>query len=149
MSAMGDRVGRAPRLLVVEDRDVDVELLVEALDETLPAYVLDRCADGASTIELLDEVRAGRRARPDLVLLDLDLPGIDGCEILRSIKRDERLRGTPVVILSTSAADHDIERCLGDHANSYVVKAPSFSRFLADVDAIVRYWLDVTARPAC
>ena len=138
-----------PRILVVEDDDADLELLVEALDETLFDHELERCADGPSAIELLDDVRAGRRPSPDLVLLDLDLPGLDGCEVLRAIKRDERLRRTPVVMLSTSAADDDIVRCLGDHANSYVVKAPTFSRFLADVDAIVRYWLDVAARPAC
>ena len=135
------------RLLVVEDNDADVELLREALADVVPSHDMDTCVDGHSALRHLDEVAAGSAPAPELVVLDLNLPGPSGFEILERVKQDPALKRLPVVVLTTSDSAVDIDRCYRMHANSYVVKATNFADFVRDVDAIVQFWLDTVASP--
>ena len=122
-------------ILLIEDNPGDVELIQRALERACPPCRLRVSGDGdAALAELLDG------PRPDLVLLDLNLPGADGWEVLRRIKRDERLGAVPVVVLSSSDAEADVSGAYRLHASAYMVKPPSLDQFSAAMLALAEYW---------
>ena len=140
--------GHPIEVLLVEDNPADVRLTREALAEGKVRNNLQVAPDGFAALEILH--RKGPHAdapRPDLILLDLNLPRMNGRELLAEIKQDESLRQIPVVVLTTSEAEEDIVRSYQLHANCYVTKPVGLEQFLTVVRQIDSFWLEVVKLP--
>jgi Response regulator containing a CheY-like receiver domain and an HTH DNA-binding domain len=139
---------RPAELLLVEDNPGDVRLTIEALKEGKVINNLTVVKDGEEAIAALR--RQGRylnAARPDLILLDLNLPKKGGLEVLEEIKQDPDLRQIPVVVLTTSRAEQDILNTYDLHANCYIVKPVDLNQFMDVVQSIKSFWLAVVTFP--
>jgi chemotaxis family two-component system response regulator Rcp1 len=138
----------ARSILLVEDNAGDVRLTREALREAEVAAELVAVADGEQALAFLraegDHVEA---VRPDLILLDLNLPKKNGLEVLEEIKRDPELRRTPVIMLTTSSSARDVAACYDRGVNCYVVKPLDLDDFTQLVQAINRFWFEVAQLP--
>jgi CheY-like chemotaxis protein len=135
-------------VLLVEDDPGDVLMTQEAFEEHKVRNNLAVVNDGTEAIAYLRrEGQYADAARPDLVLLDLNLPRRDGREVLAEIKNDPDLRQIPVVVLTTSQADEDIVRSYQLHANAYVTKPVDFDRFIAVVRQIDEFFVSVVKLP--
>jgi len=135
-------------VLLVEDDPGDVLMTREALAHYKVTNRLHVVSDGEEAIAFLRrEGRFGDAVRPDLVLLDLNLPRRDGREVLAEIKNDEDLHQIPVVVLTTSAAEEDILRSYQLHANAYVTKPVDFDRFISVVRRIDDFFVSVVKLP--
>ncbi len=135
--------------LLVEDNPGDALLTKEALIAGNIDHVLDVATDGVEALTYLHREGAYvNAARPDLVLLDLNLPGLDGREVLASLKSDPNLRRIPVVVLSSSKAEKDILRSYDLHANCYVVKPPNLQAFFDAIRQIQTFWCTVSELPS-
>jgi CheY-like chemotaxis protein len=135
-------------ILLVEDNPGDVRLTKEALKEGKVYSNLHWAKDGVEALEFLR--RQGKFAdvpRPDIILLDLNLPKKDGREVLSEIKNDDDLKRIPVVILTTSKAEEDVLRSYQLHANCYVTKPVDLDKFIVVVQSIDRFWLTVVTLP--
>lgn len=135
-------------ILLVEDSPTDVLLAQEALEHAKVLNNLHIVSDGVEALDFL--FRRGEyanAARPDLILLDLNLPRRDGREVLEEIKSDEQLKRIPVVVLTTSKAEEDIVRAYGLHANCYISKPVDFDQFTHVVKAIENFWFTVVSLP--
>lgn len=141
------RGGRPARLLLVEDSVADAKLVALALEESGSTTQVTRVEDGAAALELLDRVLTGAALRPDLVVLDLNLPRVGGLDVLRRIKSDPDLRTVPVVVFSTSRAEVDVAAAYACGASSYVVKPLDLHRFMEVVTSIEQYWTAVVRLP--
>jgi len=142
-----ERVGIV-EILLVEDNPGDVRLTIEALKDAKVRNRITVAGDGEAALACLR--RQGQYAdapRPDLILLDLNLPRIDGREVLRQIKADECLRSIPVVILTTSQAEQDIVKTYDLHANCYITKPVDLDRFIEVVRAIESFWFTIVKLP--
>jgi two-component system, chemotaxis family, response regulator Rcp1 len=136
-------------ILLVEDNPGDVRLTREALKEGKVANVLHVAADGVEALAFLRrEGRFTDAVRPDLILLDLNLPRKDGREVLEEIKRDPDLRSIPVVVLTTSQAEEDILRAYRLRANCYVTKPVDLDQFIKVVHSIEDFWLTIVKLPS-
>jgi chemotaxis family two-component system response regulator Rcp1 len=136
------------RILMVEDNPDDVELTVEALKDGKVANILTVVRDGEEAMAYLrGEEEYQGSVRPDLILLDINMPRKDGREVLKEIKDDPRLRRIPVVILTTSEAEEDILHTYDLHANCYITKPVDFDQFLRVVKSIEDFWLTVVKLP--
>ncbi len=147
---MPDRDKGAPpiEILLVEDNPGDVRLTREALKEGKVYNNLHWAKDGVEALEFLK--RQGRHAdalRPDIILLDLNLPKKDGREVLAVIKTDDELKHIPVVVLTTSKAEEDVLKSYALHANCYVTKPVDLEKFIQVVQSIDRFWLTVVTLP--
>ena len=141
-------LGRPVEILLVEDNPGDVRLTREALMDGKVWNNLHHVSDGAEAIEFLKrEAKYAGAPRPDLILLDLNLPRKDGREVLAEIKADEDLRTIPVVVLTTSKAEEDVLRSYGLHANCYIVKPIDLDQFLNVVQVIESFWLCIVKLP--
>jgi CheY-like chemotaxis protein len=136
-------------VLLVEDDPGDVQLTKEAFEEHKVRNRLTVVSDGVDALAYLrrDPSVYPDAVRPDLILLDLNLPRRDGREVLQEIKADEELRRIPVVVLTTSQADEDIVRSYNLHANAYVTKPVDFDRFIAVVRQIDEFFVSVVKLP--
>jgi CheY-like chemotaxis protein len=135
-------------ILLVEDSPADVRLTREALKEAKVMYTLHVVKDGVDALAFLRERGAyASSPRPDLILLDLNLPKKDGREVLTEIKQDESLKCIPVVVLTTSQAEEDVARAYDLHANAYVNKPVDLNRFFEVVRAFEQFWLAVVTLP--
>ena len=144
----GNQEGRAVEILLVEDNPGDARLTEEALREGKIRNKLYRAHDGVEALDFLR--RAGKFAgapRPDIILLDLNLPRKDGREVLAELKQDPALRTIPVVVLTTSDAEQDILRSYELHANCYITKPVDLEKFITVVSAIEDFWLTVVKLP--
>jgi CheY-like chemotaxis protein len=140
--------GRPVEILLVEDNPGDVRLTVEALREGKVRNRLNVAIDGVEALAYLRrEGKYAEAARPDLILLDLNLPRKDGREVLADIKADADHKTIPVVILTTSKADVDILRIYDLHANCYVTKPVDLEQFITVVKSIEDFWLTIVALP--
>jgi two-component system response regulator len=140
--------GRPIEVLLVEDDPGDELMTREAFEENKVRNNLHVARDGEEALDFLN--RRGEfadRPRPDLVLLDLNLPKFDGLQVLAEIKADENLRTIPVVVLTTSAAEEDIVRSYQLHANAYVTKPVDFARFIQVVRQIDDFFVTVVRLP--
>ena len=139
----------AIEVLLIEDDPGDVQLTKEAFEEHKVRNRLTVVSDGVDALAYLrrDPSVYPDAVRPDLILLDLNLPRRDGREVLEEIKGDESLRRIPVVVLTTSAADEDIVRSYNLHANAYVTKPVDFDRFIAVVRQIDEFFVSVVKLP--
>jgi CheY-like chemotaxis protein len=136
-------------VLLVEDSPGDVALTKRALQKANAPTELHVVNDGDEALEFL--FRRGpftAAPRPDLILLDLNLPKVDGRAVLAEIKADPALRSIPVVVLTTSTAEQDVARSYELHANAYIAKPVDFGNFLEIVRVLLAFWLDVVRRPA-
>ena len=132
---------RLIHFLLVEDDDSHAKLTLRSLRSNRVANTVDRVADGAQAMQYLRRESAFvDRPRPDVILLDLKLPKLDGHEVLQRVKEDPALRDIPVVILTTSDAETDRARAYLHHANSYLVKPVDFEKFRQMVQELCLYW---------
>ncbi|HEX5683508.1 MAG TPA: response regulator [Ideonella sp.] len=139
---------RAIEILMVEDNPGDVRLTREALKHHKVSNELHVVEDGVAALDFLHRRPPYEQApRPDLVLLDLNLPRKDGRQVLASIKSDELLKTIPVVILTTSQAEEDVVRAYKLNANCYVTKPVDFEQFKRIVQGIEQFWLTVVTLP--
>lgn len=135
-------------ILLVEDNLADVRLAQEALKEIRVPHRLTVARDGVVADELLSESRPGAAfSRPDLILLDLNLPRKDGRELLEKIKADPRLRRIPVIIMTTSCAREDVVAAYDLNANAFVRKPMGVDSFVELVRAIDAFWLRSAVLP--
>jgi len=140
--------GFAIEILLVEDSEGDARLTREAMRDTKIRNVLHHVWDGVEAMAFLR--RSGKYAaapRPDLILLDLNLPRMDGREVLAEIKKDDDLKRIPVVVLTTSSAETDVLRSYDLCANCYITKPLSMVDFLRVVAAIQNFWLTIVTLP--
>lgn len=133
-------------ILLVEDRDEDAELTQRALRRSKRINTVRRVSDGAEALELLFVDGGG--IRPRVILLDLKLPKVDGMEVLRRIKADERTKTIPVVVLTSSYEDRDLEEAYKLGVNSYIVKPVDFDKFVEAVERLGLYWSLLNVAPA-
>jgi chemotaxis family two-component system response regulator Rcp1 len=139
---------RPIEILLVEDNPGDVRLTREAFRESRILNELNVVGDGAAAIEYLKGNGPHKATSiPDLVLLDLNLPKLSGREVLQRIKAHELWKVIPVVVLSTSESEVDIQGCYSDHANCYITKPLAFDAFLEVVRQIEDFWLTIVRLP--
>ena len=135
-------------ILLVEDNPGDVGLTMEALKEGKLLNHVSVAEDGVEALAFLhQEGKYAGRPRPDLILLDLNLPKKDGREVLAEIKEDPELRHIPVVVLTTSTAEHDVLETYDLHANCYINKPVDFEQFLEVVKSVGDFWFSVVILP--
>ncbi len=140
---------KAIEVLLIEDSPGDVRLTIEALKEAKVTNNLSVVQDGVEAIDFLQQKGKYKDAvRPDLILLDLNLPRKDGREVLAEIKSDSNLKRIPVVVLTTSRAESDILKAYDLHANCYITKPVDFKQFMTVVKSIEDFWLTVVKLPA-
>jgi two-component system, chemotaxis family, response regulator Rcp1 len=145
---MSSEHGKAINILLVEDNEPDVVLTREAFREAKISNSLFVVEDGAEAMHFL--YRRGKYSempRPDLILLDLNLPKKDGRAVLAEIKSDPELTSIPVVILTTSSDEKDVIRAYTAHANCYIIKPVDFLQFMGIVRSIEGFWLTVVRLP--
>ena len=135
-------------ILLVEDNPGDVRLTIEALREGKVHNHLSVARDGVEALAFLrQEAPFADAPRPDVILLDLNLPKKDGREVLAEIKADDQLRRIPVVVLTTSKAEEDILRSYALHANCYVTKPVDLEQFITVVRSIEDFWFSIVRLP--
>jgi len=139
---------RPVEILLVEDNPGDERLTREALKEGKVYSNLHWVKDGVEALDFLRRQGKYKEApRPDIILLDLNLPKKDGREVLQDIKNDDQLKRIPVVVLTTSKAEEDVLRTYNLHANCYVTKPVDLEKFIVVVKSIDRFWLTVVTLP--
>lgn len=138
-------------LLIVEDSNEDFEAIQRFLRRSPVAVPVHRCVNGEQALAFL--YRTGCYSdrssfpRPGLIVLDLNLPGIDGREVLRRLKQDSNLKTIPVVVFTTSNNPKDVEDCYQYGVNSYIVKPIDFHQLKRNIQTLVDYWFEVTTLP--
>ncbi len=145
---MADAANCPAEILLVEDNPSDVRLTIEAMKEGQFKNCLHVASDGEKALAYLCRKPPYENAkRPDLILLDLNLPKKDGREVLREIKQIDRLKRIPVVVLTTSKAEEDICRMYDLHANCYISKPMDLEKFIQVVKQIENFWLTLVSLP--
>lgn len=144
-----DQTARQIEILLVEDNEGDVGLVEEVFQEAKIRNNLNIAEDGEEAMLFLrKEGKFSDVPSPDIILLDLNLPGKDGREVLKEIKEDNELKRIPVVILTTSKAEEDVLKSYNLHANSYITKPVDFDQFLKVIKSIENFWLDIVKLPS-
>jgi CheY-like chemotaxis protein len=140
-----------PLILVVEDSDEDYEALNRAFRKSSIKIKLHRCQTGKQALEYLNQCipvkQACKNGVPALVLLDLNLPGLNGKIVLQTIKQNPLLQYLPVVVVTTSKNLKDVEECYGLGANGYLIKAIEWKRFNESIQTLVQYWFNTVILP--
>jgi CheY-like chemotaxis protein len=144
---------QAHSLLVVEDSDEDFEALSRIIDQVnIVSLSIHRCIDGEDALDFLNQEgkysNVGDTPSPELIILDLNLPGTDGREVLAAIKQSETLKTIPVVVLSTSSNPKDIEACYQSGVNSYMLKPMNLNELRDSVRMLLDYWFKAMVLPA-
>lgn len=141
----------SPRLLLVEDSPEDYETTVRALRKTGMQGDVFHCEDGDEALDFLHHrgrfKNVAESPRPSMVLLDLNLPGTSGRDVLTEIKSDDSLKTIPVVILTTSSDERDIEACYRAGANSYLHKPVDLEGFIRSIQRLKDYWFEIVVFP--
>ena len=139
---------RTAVILLVEDNPGDARLTQEAMRDTKMANLMHVVEDGVEAMQFLRrQGRYGDAPRPDLILLDLNLPKMDGRAVLAEIKTDPELKRIPVVVLTTSRAEEDVLTAYDLHANAYVTKPVDLAQFMKIVALIDEFWINVVTLP--
>lgn len=138
-------------ILLIEDSPEDTEAMRRAFKRAGLANPIHHCMDGDEALDFLyhrnQYAEPGKAPRPIIILLDLNLPGTDGREVLAEIKQDEKLKLIPVLVLTTSSDDRDIEKCYRAGANSYVIKPVDFAGFMQAIQRLSNFWFEVVVLP--
>jgi CheY-like chemotaxis protein len=139
-------------LLVVEDSNEDYKILQRLMRQMCVQNPIYRCTSGDEVLDFLNQEESDRlkesALRPSVILLDLNLPGIDGRDILEKLKENRSLREIPIVVFTTSSNPKDIEYCYQKGANGYLIKPMDAQELKKTVQAFVDYWLEVNTPPA-
>jgi CheY-like chemotaxis protein len=144
-----ERAGKRITILLVEDNPGDIRLTREAFAQTRTPIELHVATDGVEALDFLHGFEPFQGVpRPDLILLDLNLPRKNGREVLAEIKNDRALRRIPVIVLTTSTAEEDILATYDLHANSYITKPVDLGQFDEIVQTIERFWLAIVRLPS-
>lgn len=141
-----------PSFLIVEDSDEDYAALERIVRKARPevSVKLQRCVSAEQVFTILNAPRLPQKPLPELpalIILDLNLPGLNGKEVLRAVRQHRRLKLIPVVIFSTSSNPQDIEWCYENGANSYLVKQTDYTAFKRAVELLVDYWVEAVRLP--
>lgn len=145
---MTNHNGKPIEILLIEDNPGDVRLTEEVLKENKLRNNLSVARDGEEALAFLRrQGKYSKAIRPDLILLDLNLPKKDGREVLEEIKVDENIKRIPVVVLTTSAAEQDIFMSYEHNANCYITKPVDLEKFINVVQAIENFWLTIVKLP--
>ena len=140
---------RGATVLLVEDNPDHAELAQRALRKGAPDAQVVWSKDGQEALDLLARCRnGGKESRPDLVLLDIQMPKVSGYEVVRTIKADPELRTIPVVMMTTSDQSQDVAICYEAGANSYVTKPVSFTELIQRIESVKLYWLLTNRLPS-
>jgi CheY-like chemotaxis protein len=143
-----DDLGPAIEILLVEDNPGDVRLTREVLKEGRIQNTLNVATDGAEALDFLHKRGVYADTKPqDLILLDLNLPKMNGREVLATIKKDPDLKHIPVVVLTTSSAEEDVLSAYDLHANCYITKPVDLDQFVKVVQSIEDFWLSIVRLP--
>ncbi len=135
-------------ILMVDDSQEDIELVRESFDESPIPTLVKAIRSGDEALAYLRQAARDETLRePGMILLDLNMPGINGFEILKQIRDDKRLSYIPVIVLSSSSSDHDVDRCYRLHVDAYVVKPVQLDQFGQLVQAIQPFWLETARLP--
>lgn len=135
-------------ILLVEDNPADVRLTTETLKDEKIFSNLHVVTDGEEALQFLrKEGKYKKAVRPDLILLDLNLPKVDGREVLKEIKNDDGLKAIPVVVLTVSKAESDIMKSYNLHANCYITKPVDLGQFAKVAQAVQEFWLTIVKLP--
>jgi CheY-like chemotaxis protein len=141
-------IGKRIEVLLVEDNKGDIGLIEEVFEEAKIRNKLHVAEDGEEAmLYLRGEGKFLASPRPDIILLDLNLPKKDGREVLREIKEDEKLHNIPVIVLTTSSDENDILGAYDLHANAYITKPFDFDQFIKVVGSIENFWLEIVRLP--
>jgi CheY-like chemotaxis protein len=147
---VGKNLGRPVEILLVEDSPSDALLTKEALRQGKVNNTLHHVEDGVEAMAFLrKEGEYVDAPCPDVILLDLNLPRMSGQEVLKEIRADERLSSLPVIVLTTSADEHDILAAYGLNANCYITKPVDMQQFIATMRALDGFWLTWVTLPPC
>jgi CheY-like chemotaxis protein len=138
----------AIEILLIEDNEGDIVLTLEALQDARIKNKVNVIKDGDAAIKYLEKVKDGNGVVPDLILLDINLPKIDGKEVLAHIKSDSHLKKIPVVMLTTSSSETDISDAYSNHANCYITKPVDFNKFFDIIKAIEDFWIMIAKLPS-
>jgi len=146
---MNRKALRQVEILLIEDNPADVLMIRSAFEDFKFANALHVVEDGVEALAFLrgQEALAGS-PRPDLIMLDLNLPRKNGREVLAEIKADPRLRNIPVVVLTTSQSEQDVLQAYDLHANCYIVKPVGFTNFIAAIKSIKHFWFSLVTLPS-
>ena len=143
-----DKIITPIEILLVEDNPADVRLTIETLKDEKIYNNLHVVSDGEEALAFLHrQGKYSKSVQPDLILLDLNLPKIDGREVLREIKNDDKLKNIPVVVLTISKSDEDILESYNLHANCYITKPVDLKQFVKVTKAIQDFWLTIVKLP--
>jgi CheY-like chemotaxis protein len=135
-------------ILIVEDSDDDYETTEIALRESNLKNPLVRCENGEQALDYLYKRGNHIEAkRPGIILLDLNMPGIGGRDVLRQIKSDKTIKDIPVVVLTTSSDERDIDECYAMGANTYIQKPVDLENFMAAIKRMKEYWFEIAILP--
>ncbi|MEA5580427.1 response regulator [Nodularia harveyana UHCC-0300] len=141
----------AKPLLVIEDSDEDFEALSRIMKKQAVINPIFRCRDGDDGLDFIYHTgtysNSQKFPRPALILLDLNLPGTDGREVLKQIKEDQDLKYIPVVVFTTSSNPKDIEICYRHYVASYMLKPIDMNRLVETIQTFITYWLDIVILP--
>lgn len=145
-------ISRQQPILLVEDSPEDYEATIRAFRKARLLNPVYHCEDGDQALDYLykrGEYASGKEApRPGIILLDLNLPGTDGREVLHTIKHDDELKMIPVVILTTSNDERDVDFCYNDGANCFVQKPVELPEFMKAIQELTNYWFEIAIIPA-
>ena len=138
-------------ILLIEDNQDDYEATVRSLKRNAFLNPVHWCRSGQDALDYLHQkgvyADKDKAKRPDLILLDLNMPGIDGRQVLERIKKDEDIRSIPVVVLTTSSDTQDVEQCYSIGASTYIQKPVSFDGLTEAISTMKKYWFDVAILP--
>ncbi len=144
-----EMLGKPVEILLIEDSPGDIRLTEEALKDFKMLNHLHVVMDGVEALDfLLREGKHENAVRPDLILLDLNLPKKDGREVLAEIKTKEELKRIPIVILTTSSAEEDIYKTYDFHANCYITKPVNLDQFIKVIKSIEDFWVNIVRLPS-
>jgi two-component system, chemotaxis family, response regulator Rcp1 len=136
------------RILLVEDNEGDIVLTIEALKEAKILNTIDVVKDGEAALKFLHKEAPYQEAlTPDIVFLDINLPKIDGIEVLSIVKNDDQLKVIPVIMLTTSDAEKDIMKAYCNHANCYITKPVDIEKFMEVIQSIKSFWINIVRLP--
>jgi CheY-like chemotaxis protein len=142
-------IGRPIEILLIEDNPGDVDLIREMIENSKVRNIVNHVSDGIDALSYLHrQMPYPKAVRPDLILLDLNLPKKDGREVLTTIKQDDHLKDIPVVVLTTSEAESDVLRSYQLHANCYISKPVDLTKFTTMLRSIEDFWLTVVKLPS-